>query len=176
MFWSSTSAEDGKRRNRKIYPRKVGGRGKPIFWIRGTGPDAKTRIGRFSSGSATSNDPDVVTNSTPDSRAGAQLLRGALACARLWTTLFELVTVRFLLRLAMLPRASLATRPPLANHRLTRWPLVLAAESPFSFDAGRQTAAHIPRPCTRRSHRAARSLPESSREQRDLRRARSATV
>ena len=53
---------------------------------------------------------------------------------------------------------------------ITQPPLVLA-ESPFSSDAGRQTAAHIPRPCTQRSHPAARSPLEASRELPDLRRA-----
>src|SRR5436189_200313 len=47
---------------------------------------------------------------------------------------------------------------------ITRRPLALAAESPFSSDSRRQTAAHIPRPCTQRSHPAARSPREASRE------------
>src|SRR5713101_3583659 len=54
---------------------------------------------------------------------------------------------------------------------ITQRPLALAAESPFSSDSRRQTAAHIPRPCTQRSHPAARSPPEASRELRGRHRA-----
>jgi len=45
----------------------------------------------------------------------------------------------------------------------TQSPLAPATESPFSADSRRQTAARIPRPCTQRSHPAARSAPEASR-------------
>ena len=59
---------------------------------------------------------------------------------------------------------------------ITQRPLALAAESPFSSDSRRQTAAHIPGPCTQRSRPAARSPPGASRERRDPRRAQPVTA
>ena len=56
---------------------------------------------------------------------------------------------------------------------VTRPLLVLGEERPFSSGAIRQTAAHIPRACTRRSRPAARSRPGASGEPRGLHRDRS---
>jgi hypothetical protein len=68
---------------------------------------------------------------------------------------------------------SVCVAPPFdATQRLR----ALAKESPFSSDAGRQIAAHIPRPCTRQSHPAPRSPPEVSRELQGLHPAQSATA